>query len=103
MSRDTFYTTKHRGEHIHACFDRSLGHEVVTTTVTGDQDFKSVRDAKRAINKLIKPEAWTYRGIDVYPADRNSSGIRWYARTDSGNLRSDTKQSMRILINELRS
>lgn len=42
---------------------------------------------------------WTYRGVDVFPADRNSSGIRWYARTSSAPvLRADTKASMRELI-----
>jgi hypothetical protein len=33
---------------------------------------------------------WTYKGIDVFPADRNSSGI----------LRADTKEGMRQLIRE---
>jgi hypothetical protein len=41
---------------------------------------------------------WTYKGIDVFRADINSSGIRWYARTPWGILRADTKQSMRELI-----
>lgn len=43
---------------------------------------------------------WTYKGIDVYPADRNGCGIRWYARTGDGNgvLKSDSKASMRQLI-----
>ncbi len=43
---------------------------------------------------------WTYKGIDIYPADRNSSGIRWYARTSQGNLRTDTKEGMKQMINE---
>lgn len=42
---------------------------------------------------------WTYKGITVYRADRNSSGIRWEAFTDRGRLRSDTKQGMKQLIN----
>ena len=43
---------------------------------------------------------WTYKGIDVFPADINSSGIRWYARMGIGiTLRADTKQGMRELIN----
>lgn len=42
---------------------------------------------------------WTYKGIDVFPADRNSSGIRWYARTQNGILKADTKQGMKQLIN----
>ena len=45
---------------------------------------------------------WTYFGIDVWPADPNMSGIRWYARLRSGPgpamLRADTKDSMRELI-----
>ncbi len=45
---------------------------------------------------------WTYKGLDVFPADRNSSGINWYSRTGSGEgvLRSDTKDGMKQLINE---
>ena len=43
-------------------------------------------------------ETWTYKGIDIYRADRNASGIRWYARTHAGILRTDTKESMRHLI-----
>jgi hypothetical protein len=44
---------------------------------------------------------WTYKGIDVYPADRNASGIRWYARPGTGSaLRADTKASMRQLISQ---
>ena len=42
---------------------------------------------------------WTYKGIDILPADRNSSGIRWYAFTGKGIcLKADTKHSMRELI-----
>lgn len=42
---------------------------------------------------------WTYRGINVYPADRNASGVRWIASTGSGmKLRADTKEGMRQLI-----
>lgn len=44
---------------------------------------------------------WTYKGVDIFPADRNSSGIRWYARNvpgAPGTLRADSKQSMRELI-----
>lgn len=45
---------------------------------------------------------WTYKGFDVFPADRNSSGIRWYCRTGSGEgiLRADSKDGMKELINE---
>lgn len=41
---------------------------------------------------------WTYRGVDVFAADRNSSGIWWYARTPGGILRADSKESMKRLI-----
>ena len=42
---------------------------------------------------------WTYKGIDVFRADPNSMGIRWYARTKTnGTLRADSKNSMRALI-----
>ena len=42
---------------------------------------------------------WTYKGVNVYPADRNASGIRWYARLETGDiLRADTKDGMRLLI-----
>ena len=46
---------------------------------------------------------WTYKGIDVFPADLNSSGIRWYARTGTGILRADSKASMRDLITRYKS
>jgi hypothetical protein len=42
---------------------------------------------------------WTYKGISVFRADLNSSGIRWYARTPNGLLRADSKLSMKQLIN----
>jgi hypothetical protein len=48
---------------------------------------------------------WTYKGIDIFPADRNASGIRWCSRDTSGIpaappiLRADSKQGMRDLIN----
>ncbi len=43
---------------------------------------------------------WTYKGTNIWPAGRNSSGIRWYARIPGvPTLRADTKQSMRELIN----
>lgn len=43
---------------------------------------------------------WTYKGINVYPADRNSSGIRWTALGPNGRLRADTMQGMKQLITE---
>lgn len=56
MSKDTFYTIEHRGVHVHGCFDRSLGREIVTTTFTGNHEYRSVADAKRAIG--VKIAAW---------------------------------------------
>ena len=50
---------------------------------------------------MTSRKPWTYKGIDVYPADLNSSGIRWYARTPWGTLRTDTKQSMRELVTDV--
>jgi hypothetical protein len=48
---------------------------------------------------------WTYYGINVYPADINGSGIRWYANPldypNSGILRADTKECMKELIRDL--
>jgi len=43
---------------------------------------------------------WTYKGTNVWPADRNSAGIRWYAHMSGapGTLRADTKDGMRELI-----
>ena len=43
---------------------------------------------------------WTYRGVDVWPAEPNSTGIRWYARTEGFPpiLRADSKDGMRELI-----
>jgi hypothetical protein len=52
---------------------------------------------------------WTYKGIDVYPADRNSAGLRWAARTPDSwpaappMLRANTKQGMRELITHYRN
>lgn len=41
---------------------------------------------------------WTYYGVNVWPADRNSAGLRWDALTDLGRMRADTKDGMRELI-----
>lgn len=46
----------------------------------------------------MKCKVRTYKGHDIFPADFNASGIRWYCRTDSGILRSDTLAGMRELI-----
>lgn len=47
---------------------------------------------------------WTYYGVNIYPADRNSSGIRWECSNPDDNpetpprLRADTKDGIRHLI-----
>lgn len=46
---------------------------------------------------------WTYKGLDIWPHDRNSMGLRWYAYSlwdDTPKLRADSKAGMRALINE---
>jgi hypothetical protein len=43
---------------------------------------------------------WTYKGIDVYPHDHNTMGLRWDARSPWGRLRADSKQGMKSLINQ---
>lgn len=48
---------------------------------------------------------WEFKGVNVHPAGRNSSGIRWWAFVPVGHgqmdtLRADTKQSMRQLIRD---
>jgi hypothetical protein len=57
---------------------------------------------------MTERQPWTYKGIGIWPADRNSSGIRWYARTADdldafqpgtpAMLRADTKDGIRELI-----
>lgn len=53
---------------------------------------------------MPKREPWTYKGIDIYPADPNTSGIRWHARIPDSptvnSFRADTKEGMRELIND---
>lgn len=44
---------------------------------------------------------YTHRGVSIYAAGSNSSGIRWWALIDgAGFLRADTIEGMRRLINE---
>jgi hypothetical protein len=53
--------------------------------------------------KRRKRRMWRYKGFDIFPADRNSSGIRWYTRVDYGPLavlRADTKAGMREIIRD---
>lgn len=48
----------------------------------------------------MTPDRWTYKGINIYRHGRNSMGLRWYALSPWGFLRSDSKESMRGLITE---
>lgn len=40
----------------------------------------------------------TYRGVHIHPAERNGSGIRWWALVEGQQLRADTLSGMRELI-----
>jgi hypothetical protein len=64
---------------------------------------RSLKRYSRKTRRNTGSRMWTYKGVDVFPADRNSSGIRWYARDyrASGVLRSDTRNGMKSLINDL--
>ena len=42
----------------------------------------------------------TYRGVNIYPAGPNTSGIRWYAHGSAGFLRADTLAGIKQLIRE---
>jgi hypothetical protein len=111
MNRDTFWSNSYRGDYIQGCHDRDESREIIKVHSMPGREFKSLHAAKCAISLKIADEArvareaglqpWKYRGVDVYPYERNSSGIRWYARTASGMLRADSKQMMRFAINEL--
>lgn len=46
-------------------------------------------------------QIWQYKGVLVHPAALNGSGIRWWALTREGIMRSDTKAGMRSLITDL--
>lgn len=50
--------------------------------------------------KGSKAGVWAYRGVDIYPADRNGSGMRYWALTAKGRLMADTMDGMRRLIRE---
>lgn len=59
----------------------------------------------RGVHNLVPvsppPKIWEYKGVVVFPAGLNSSGIRWSANAHVGmTLRADTKQGMRELITE---
>lgn len=45
-------------------------------------------------------KVWTYKGVNVYPAAPNATGIRWSSAPVEGigTLRADTKAGMRELI-----
>ena len=97
INKDTFWTIGYLREWIHGHYDRDRRCEVITTSVTGDRQFRSLAAAKRAVSAR---SAWVYMQQIVLPAEANSSGIRWYTRTIEGNLRADSKQSMRKLIRQ---
>jgi hypothetical protein len=48
--------------------------------------------------KNIRPRVYSYRGVFIYRASMNSSGIRWH--TISPNLRADTLAGIKRLIRE---
>jgi hypothetical protein len=71
-----------------------------------ESDVNSIPRHKRRKSRGASRKMWSYKGIDVYPADLNSSGCRWYARVDFGPvpvLRADSKERMRDLINNARA
>jgi len=46
---------------------------------------------------------WTYKGLDIFQADRNSMGLRWYARVPFGPLNrlwTYSKADMRQMITQ---
>lgn len=45
-------------------------------------------------------KSWTYKGVNVYPARPNATGIRWSSVPVDGigTLQADTKAGMRELI-----
>ena len=40
----------------------------------------------------------TYKGVNLWPADRNSSGIRWEATVNSARLRADTLAGIKQMV-----
>lgn len=42
----------------------------------------------------------TYMGITIYRCSANSSGMRWFALTDSGRVMADTLAGVKELIKE---
>jgi len=40
----------------------------------------------------------TYKGVDIFNADSNSTGIKYYARYNGETLRADTLQGIKNLI-----
>lgn len=42
----------------------------------------------------------TYKGINIWEADNNSSGIRWTATVNSYRLRADTLAGIKELITD---
>jgi hypothetical protein len=49
----------------------------------------------------MERKAWTYKGVAVFPAGVNGSGVRWTANMGIGVcLRAASKRDMRRLITE---
>lgn len=42
----------------------------------------------------------TYKGVNLWPAGRNDSGIRWQATVNGRNLRADTLAGIKQLVTE---
>ena len=50
---------------------------------------------------MTERKPWQYKGVTVFPAGINSSGIRWTANMGIGiTLRAENKQEMRQLITQ---
>lgn len=47
---------------------------------------------------MSQSEVRTYRGVNIWPADRNGSGIRWTATVHGSRLRADTLAGIKQLI-----
>ena len=41
-----------------------------------------------------------YKGVNIWPADRNSSGIRWTATVGGERLRADTLAGIKELVSD---
>lgn len=45
-------------------------------------------------------EVRTYKGVNLWPAGQNDSGIRWTATVNGKNLRADTLAGIKELVTE---